>query len=625
MERSASTQHYVATPAELEPGTLVELFFDAVSRDGDREALRVKEDGRWRSITYRQQAEDVHRLARALGALGVRRGDRIALLAENRPEWALTDFAILCVGAVGVPFYPSLPADQIRPLLEDSGAKLIFVSTADQLAKVREVRRGLERLERIIVFDDVVDDTAELLTLRQTLELGEREGEADPHIFRRRALEAVPEDLATIIYTSGTTGRPKGVMLTHDNVFSNVEACSQLLETGPDDLALSFLPLSHIFERMLDYWYFRNGCVIAYVQAFDQVAAAMREAKPTIVGSVPRLYEKIYARVLSHSGLRGRIARWARDLAIARAEQRFEGRSVGPLFGLRRALADRFVFAKIRAATGGRLRFFISGGAPLALEVAKFFYGAGLVILEGYGLTETSPVTNVNTPSAIRLGTVGRPVPGTEEMIGEAGEILVRGPQVMKGYYGMPDQTAKVLDADGWFHTGDIGEIDEDGFLRITDRMKDLIVTAGGKNIAPQPIENRAKRNRFVGEAVMIGDRRPFPILLVVPDFDALRSWAEGEGIPAADDGALVRDDEVQAKMQAEVLGSLDDLAGYERPKKLGLIGTEFTVESGELTPSMKVKRRVVQERYAELIEALYALGRGSDVLAEGEAGNDAR
>jgi long-chain acyl-CoA synthetase len=375
-----------------------------------------------------------------------------------------------------------------------------------------------------------------------------------------------------LIYTSGTTGAPKGVMLTHDNFHSNVTAVSGIIELGEDDVALSFLPLSHIFERTGDYWFWHNGASIAYVESFDLVPICMQEVRPTIAMSVPRLYEKMYARVLENAlaggALKKRIFFWARAVADRWADQKLAGREPSGFLATQYAIAQKLVFSKLRERTGGRLRFFVSGGAPLAAEINKFFYAAGLVILEGYGLTETSPVIGVNTPGAFRIGTIGKPVNGVEVRIAADGEILTKGPHVMKGYFNKPDATRDAIDADGWFHTGDIGII-EDDFIRITDRKKDIIVTAGGKNIAPQPIENQVKTNKYVSQAVMIGDRRKFPVILVVPNFEQLEKWAKIKNLLWTDRAQLLQMPTVQAKMEKEVGKQFEGLAHFETPKKM--------------------------------------------------------
>jgi long-chain acyl-CoA synthetase len=601
------TRQYAAEPADLPEGTLVQLFFEAVDRFGSEDALRYKAGDAWRSISHRELEERVRRLALALESYGLGRGDRVAILSENRPEWAIVDYAALCVGAYDVPIYATLPANQIAYILEDAGVRLVFASTAEQLAKIVEVWGELPKLERVVVFDDVTVDDARVVTLSAALEAGAREEAAGRgEGFRDRALAAEPGDVATILYTSGTTGRPKGVMLTHNNIYSNTRAVQGVLPISTDDVALSFLPLSHILQRMVDYFLFANGVTIAYVRSFDEVPQALVEVAPTVVVSTPRVYEKVYARVMSATGLRRRLVLWARSVGREWADVVLAGRRPGIGLRIRHAVADGLVFRKIRQRLGGRLRFFISGGAPLNPEIGRFFFSAGVMILEGYGLTETSPVTNVNTPEAFRFGTVGKPIPGTEVMIAEDGEILIRGPQVMKGYLDQPEATREAIDEDGWFHTGDVGEIDVDGFLRITDRKKDLIVTAGGKNIAPQPIENQIKSSRFVSEAVMLGDRRPYPIVLVVPNFDDLMEWARGVGIAETDREALLRDPRVRERMEAEVFGRLEGLARYEQPKKMALLAQEFSIERGELTPTLKVRRRVVEEHYRDVVESLY-------------------
>lgn len=602
------SSRYVANPAELPRGTLVEIFFEAVDRHRKDDALRYHHEGSWHSISHAEMETRVRRIALALPVLGLEKGDRIAILSENRPEWALTDFAVLCFGGLDVPIYATLPADQISYVLQDSGARAIFVSTSEQLAKIEEIRGDLPALAKIIVFDEVESDDPSILTLRDVEEIGAGE-EAAGHGegFRERALEAEPDDLATILYTSGTTGRPKGVMLSHGNIHSNVRAVESVLDLGTSDIALSFLPLSHIFERMVDYHLFWKGVTIAYVSSFDRVAASLAEVGPTIVVSNPRVFEKLYGAILSATGVKRQLVFWARGVAVRWADAMLAGRRPSPWLRLQHRLAGRLVFSKILERVGRRLRIGVSGSAPLDPLIGRFFYGAGISILEGYGLTETSPVVSVNLPDRIRFGTVGPPIPGTEVRIADDGEILVRGPQVMQGYFQDPEATREAITEDGWFHTGDIGELDEDGFLRITDRKKDLIVTAGGKNIAPQPIENMIKRSRYVAEAVVIGDRRPYPIVLIVPNFDQLTRWAESEGIETGDRAALVRDPRVRSHLEEVVFRRIDKFARYEQPKRMAVLAEEFSLEEGELTPTLKVRRRVVAERYGKVIEDLYA------------------
>ncbi|CAN5892893.1 AMP-dependent synthetase/ligase [soil metagenome] len=604
----ASAKDYAANPADIPPGTLVDLFFSAVALDRPRAQMHRTESG-WQPISHQEILSNVGAIAAALRSYGVQRGDRVGLIAENRPEWAWTDYALLCTGMLTVPLYPTLPASQIGFILRHSGCRVLFVSTAEQLAKVEEARAEMPDLERIIVFDDVSNNDPQVVTLREVLADGRAQqwSEAD---LRNEGELVSPDDVATLIYTSGTTGEPKGVMLTHANLHSNVVAATRhVLQSSEDDIALSFLPLSHVFQRMVDYLIFANGSTLAYVAAVDQVPQALEEVKPTIAVAVPRVYEKLYAKILAVTGVKRSLVLWARQVALDWADVKLHGRKPGTGLRIRHGIADRLVFSKIRQKLGGRLRFFVSGGAPLPPQIGVFFYGAGVTILEGYGLTETSPVTNVNTPLDLRIGTVGRPIPGTEIRIAADGEILVRGPQVMKGYFRNDAATSEVIDADGWFHTGDIGSIDEDDFLRITDRKKELLVTAGGKNIAPQPVQNAAKLSRFVSEALLIGDRRPYPVLLVVPNFDNLEPWAEHKGLSWKDRGELSRDPRVRDKLEREVTARLDGFARYELPKKVLPLAREFSLDKGEITPTLKIKRRVVEALYRDEIEALYAEG----------------
>lgn len=620
---------YYANPADVPEGTLVELFFEAVDRLRDKPAYGAPAGSGQPPVSYAQVEEQVGRGAEALGKSGLKRGDKAAILSENRVEWALADWSCLCAGVVSVPVYATLPTSQVAYILRDSEASLVFASDAEQAAKAREAASELDRPVEVVVFESGEGAEAGaaadgFVAWEEFLARGgEGAGQADgggEGVFRSRALAARPDDVATMIYTSGTTGEPKGVMLTHQNVSSNVWASKQMLEVGDGDSTLSFLPLSHVFQRMVDYLCFSRGCTITH-GAIDRVADDIKALRPTLVCSVPRLYEKVYQKVLDADGLKGKLVAWAARVARSTALHRERGTAL-PL-GLRwkHALADRLVFAKLRQGVGGRLRFFVSGGAALAPEINRFFLGAGIAILEGYGLSETSPVTNVNTREHFRIGTVGRPVPGTEVRIADDGEILVRGPQVMKGYHGLEEQTREVVSDDGWFSTGDIGELSADGFLAITDRKKDLIKTSGGKYVAPQAIENLLKGNPYVDQAVVVGDGRKFVSVLVVPAVEKLAAWAGGQGAGGAGGGAgageptavaralaaLVADVRCQAFLEEEIFGALRDLARFETPKKIGLLHDPFTIENGALTPTQKVKRRVVAERYAELVDEFYA------------------
>ena len=590
----------------VEHDTITKIFFGAIDRFGRPDALRYKEGGAWKDLSHREVEERVTRLAAALESSGVQRGDRVALLAENRPEWAIADYAILCLGAADVPVYSTLPPNQIAYILNDAEARIVFVSDREQLDKILEIRDEVPSVQQVIMFDDP-GGAPGVERLSDVLESGRsaiEEGRASD--LRERAMQVGRDDLATLIYTSGTTGNPKGVMLTHWNIASNVAGTHQqgVIGLSPGDVGLSFLPLSHSFERMVDYFYWDSGATIAY-SSIDELAQNLVEVAPHVAAAAPRVFEKVYSRVMGATGIKGKLVAWAKGVGEGSVDAKLSGgQSQG---GFQHKLADKLVFSKLREKMGGRMRAFVSGSAPLSADIARFFWAAGVPVYEGYGLTETSPVLTVNKPGAVKLGAVGLPLPGVEIRIAEQGEILGRGPNIMKGYWNKPEATAEVIDDEGWFHTGDVGELDGDGFLRITDRIKNIIVTAGGKNIAPAPIESAAAMSPFVSQVVMLGDQRRFASLLVVPDFENLEPWAKQQGIDAADRQRLARDPRVVELLERETLGRLQEFARYETPKKIAVVPDEFTIESGILTPTLKVKRRVVEERYQDEIEAMYA------------------
>lgn len=599
-------------PRNSQPGTLSGLFFDAIARHDKPDALQYKVHGAYQPISSRTLADRVRHVALGLADDGIQPGARVALFSENRPEWAIADYACVTSCLTDVPLYPNLPPEQAAYILNDSGCVAIFVSDAAQAAKIAAVRGKCPALKQVITFAPERHAGADL-----TLAELEAKGMAADSKERRaayaaRARDTKPDDIATLIYTSGTTGEPKGVMLSHDNLVSNVMASATQIPFDPGhDTCLSFLPLSHIFERMAGHYLMLHvGASIAYAESIDTVPVDMQTVKPTLVLSVPRLYEKMYSRVLENAlaggAFKKRIFFWARGVAERWADVRLAGSEPRGLLAMQYALAQKLVFSKLKARTGERLRYFVSGGAPLSPEINKFFYAAGLVILEGYGLTETSPVIAVNRPSAFRIGTVGKAIPGVEVTTAADGEILTRGPHVMKGYYNKPEATREAIDADGWFHTGDIGELRDD-FLAITDRKKDIIVTAGGKNIAPQPIEGLIKTNKYVSQAVVIGDKRKFPIVLIVPNFEQLEKYGKYKQLMWTDRAQLLALPLIKAKMEREVLGQLHDLARFETPKKVALLEHDFTIERGELTPTLKVKRRVIDKTYKPVIDALYA------------------
>ncbi|MGK2935507.1 MAG: AMP-dependent synthetase/ligase [Gemmatimonadaceae bacterium] len=591
------------------PGTLNELFFTALERDLP-DALRFKRDGSWVPISHHELGERVRHVARGLETLGAKPGDRVGLLSENRPEWAIADYACLTGRFVDVPVYPTLPADQVVHVLRDSGAIAIFVSTTAQARKIESIRHELPVLKTVISF--VPTGGHADMTLAE-LEVRGRQGETDESIaaYRANALQARPEDLATIIYTAGTTGIPKGVVLTHDNLHSNVLASASVLPFVGEDTCLSLLPLSHVFERMAGhYMMFSLGIRIAYAESIEALRGNMLEVRPTLLLAVPRLYEKIVASVrdkaMTGSALKRRIFLWASAVGGEWADEVLAGREPGGMLLFKYRLAHKLVFSKLHSAVGGRIRFFVSGAAPLNPDINKFFFSAGLPVLEGYGLTETSPVISVNAPGRIRIGTVGQPIDGVEVRIAEDEEILSRGPNVMQGYYNRPEETAAAITEDGWFHTGDLGKL-EDGFLTITGRKKDIIVTAGGKNIAPAPIEHRMKSSKYVAQAVMLGDKRKFPIMLVVPNYETLARWAREQGLTSIEPAALIAERRVQQLYEREMNTALAGLARYETPKKLVLIEQDFSIAGGELTPKMSIRRNVVEEKNKAAIDAVYA------------------
>lgn len=615
------TRDYLANRLPVPTGTLTRLFFESVDRFGDRVAFRsIGEEG-LRDLTYREVLRQVRAVAGALTAMGLERGDRIALLSDNRVEWSQTDYGALCAGMPLVPVHSTVTAPQAAHVIRDSGSRIVLTSGAELLDKVLEAVGSCPEVMRVVCFDPPPGDRAGVTGWEEFLEIGRGGGDdLSEEEFRERALLAEPHDCATILYTSGTTGDPKGVVLTHNNLYSNVKATTAVIHFDETDTTLSFLPLSHILQRMGDYIFFSSGSTIVYARSMRTIAEDLVTARPTKVIAPPRFYEKSYQKVMEQRGIKGLIVRWAREVGEAWTDERLAGREPTWILKLVYRLAHALVFRRIQEGLGGRAVFFISGSAPLAPEINKFFFSAGIRILEGYGLSETSPVATANTLEDFKIGTVGPPVPGTEIKIAEDGEILIRGSQVMKEYFNRPAETAEAITEDGWLYTGDIGEIDEDGHLCITDRKKNLLVTTGGKNIAPAPIENRVKGNRFVDQAVMIGDRRHFPALLVVPAFDALEPWAEAAGIRAGSRRHLLMERRVQDLMQREVFGCLGDLASFETPKKLGLIEEEFTIEGGILTPNQKVKRRVVGERYGALIEGFYhPANRDRTVFVNGE------
>jgi long-chain acyl-CoA synthetase len=592
--------------------TLADLPFHVLGRHPKPMLVGQCRAGQVVGMSTRDWFDKVRDLALGLGALGVGRGDRVAIMSESRPEWLLADMATQVVGAVNVPVYSTLTGPQARYILQDSGARVAFVSTAEQLDKLQRVRHELPKLQAIVTFEPPPGvSSPSIVHLDTVAERGHARLMGEWGIgraFRDGAREIKPADLATIIYTSGTTGEPKGVMLSHGNIISNLFAGHAIVPVDETDMSLSFLPLSHSFERTVSYVYLANGVTIVFAESMDTIGRDMQTVRPTVMTGVPRVYEKFKARIFERGASlpqpRRTLFFWGTRVAMARARAAQKG-TLGGVLALEAKVADKLVFAKIRESVGGRLRVLVSGSAPLPLDVAEFFAGIGLPITEGYGLTETSPIVTANPMNAPRLGTVGKPIPGVEVRIAEDGEILVRGPNVMLGYHNKPDDTALVL-RDGWFHTGDVGAIDADGYLAITDRKKDLLVTSGGKKIAPQPIEAVLKKSPLIAEVVVLGDRRRFASALIVPEFKQLERRLQDLGRPPGDRESLVVREDVVALYKDVVDALNEELSQFERIKRFRLLPREFTIEAGELTPTLKVRRRNVEQNWRAEIEKLY-------------------
>jgi long-chain acyl-CoA synthetase len=600
------------------PASVPGMCLDALARHAKPDALSLKKGGQWLHIPGEAIIQRVRAVALGLSALGVKKGDRVALLSENRPDWSVVDLAILSLGAVNVPIYTTQAPEQVRYILEDSGARVLFVSGKKVFRHARPGVEPVESLERVVFFDtDAAAGVEGALTLFELEQAGAQIDEAEPEVFSR-ALNAVSaEDLATVIYTSGTTGEPKGVMLTHGTFVSNVLAISGSLPILSTDVALSVLPLSHIFERVVFYVFCRNGVSVAYAPSFDVVGEYLREVRPTIMTAVPRLFEKVFHKIVkkgtAEGGWKARLFNWALGVGQRYAELKDKGEQVPPLLEIQQEVASRLVFRKWREGVGGRLRFFVSGGAPLSPALSYAFLGAGVVILQGYGMTETC-IVSANRPEDNRVGSVGLPFPGIELKLDADGEILVRGPNLMGGYYGHEAETAAVFTEDGWFRTGDVGTIDSGGRLHITDRKKELFKLSNGKYVAPQLVESLIKQSQYVSQVVVVGAGRKAPAALIVPDWEALASALP---TPQAEEHTLrvawSRSPAAVKLVQAEVAALTRPLHDYERVRRVALLPDDFSIDGGELTPTLKVKRRVIDEKYSGLIEELYDGGGKSE------------
>jgi len=588
--------------------TLSKIFLNLEKNHQREDLMMAKKNGQYQPLSTAEFARRVRNISSGLKALGLNKGDKVVILSENRPEWVMVDVATVCSRGVAVPVYTNLTSDQIRYIINDSQARFLVCSNLKLWQKVDSIRPELPLIEKYILMEGAMP--GEVMSLKEVEERGEEYNLNHPDDFDRLAESIQPDDLATIIYTSGTTGVPKGAMLSHYNLVNNIETLHSLVDFNGGDRALSFLPLSHVLERMCTYAWLYVGACIAYAESVDTVADNLMEARPTIMVSVPRFFDKFYAAVidsvLASPNLQRRIFFWALQIGRKYAQLKLNHSHLPAWLKLRYQLASKLVFSKIVERTGGRIRFFVSGGAPLSREIAEFFYALGIMIIEGYGLTETSPVISLNTLTDFKFGTVGKILPGEEVKFAPDGEILVRGPNVMKGYFNKEAETKEAFE-DGWFKTGDVGYLDQDGFLVITDRKKDIIVTSGGKNVAPQPIENALAASPYIANAVVVGDRRKFVSALIVPDFEKLKKYAAENNITFSSNRELIDRPEIYEFFMQEINRLTPHLASYEKIKKIILLDRDFEIEAGEMTPTLKVRRKVVEEKYKPLIDRLYA------------------
>ncbi|MEZ5307204.1 MAG: long-chain fatty acid--CoA ligase [Pyrinomonadaceae bacterium] len=589
-----------------EPANLAELFYFALDKYDRPDALTSKKDGKWESISSRELVEGAEAIAAGMMSLGIDRGDRVAILAPNSPEWTITDAACQISGVVDVPIYTTLVPDSVAYIINDSGARILFLQNRESYLHFEEAIRNCPTLEYCILFEEPDVEPPNSMTLGELMRLAASVS-AD---FRAGISEIKPHDTATLIYTSGTTGEPKGVVLSHENLLSNVIDAGEHFGFTTDDVPLSVLPLSHVFERTGMYLYIFNGMGVHYAESIEKVADNLKEVRPTVFVGVPRIFEKVYARAklmaANSSPVKEKIFDWAIDVAKEYALRIQKGDEISASLEIKYRVSDKIVFSRLREFFGGRLKFCITGGAALSDSIFLIFTGAGISIMQGYGLTETSPVISTNHPGAVRLGTVGKPIRNVEVRIADDGEIEVTGPNIMQGYYNKPDATREAFSEDGWFKTGDIGEIDPEGFLKITDRKKELFKTSGGKYIAPSRIEQMIKGSRFVSQVVLIGNSRKFASALIVPDFEQLSSYARSMEWRFETPNEFCASEEVLELFVSEVDEHCTGLARFETVKKVVLLEEELTVKGGELTPTLKIKRRVVDEKYKDLIDGIY-------------------
>jgi long-chain acyl-CoA synthetase len=599
----------VRTSAD-EPTTLVDVFKSVARAHKRSDTLNYKRNGQWISISSDELLARAGKIAAGLHSIGLRHGDRLALLSENRVEWTLTDAGCIFAGVIDVPIYPTLTPPQVRYILNDSGASVLVLENSRKLHELETILFECPEVKHVLIFESDAATEASVLTLEQIEEKGKELKLQRPGIVEDLSSQTTADDLATIIYTSGTTGEPKGVMLTHSNLVTNLIDSSGHLEFGEQDSALSVLPLSHVYERQAMYMYLYQGFAVYFAESLQTIGADLREVRPTVLVGVPRIFEKIYDRIQERAAESGQLAtfllNWSVRVARQYAEYRLAHKQIPVLLKLKHSIASWLVFSKWHRAFGGRIRLLLSGGAALPEDLAYIYIGAGIPIIQGYGLTETSPVMTTSEIEDIRVGTVGKAIPNVEIRIASDGEIETRGPNVMAGYYNRPEETRAVFTPDGWFKTGDIGSIDTDGYLRITDRKKELFKTSGGKYISPQPIEQAIKGSRFVSQVVLIGDGRKFPAALIVPDWELIDSYTKLKGIEAQSRAELCNNPRIIDLFERQIARLTPDLARYEKIKAIALVENEFTIEGGELTPTLKVKRRVINEKYRDVIDEMY-------------------
>ncbi|MDQ3713235.1 MAG: long-chain fatty acid--CoA ligase [Acidobacteriota bacterium] len=594
-----------------EPKTLAELFLKAAEKHNRADALNFKKDGEWKSISSDEIIFRAENIALGLYSFGIKKGDRIALLAANSPEWTLTDAGCQFAGVIDAPVYTTLAPNAVEYIIKDAGAKVLFLENVECYERLKDVLSECRTLEKIIFFDstDVADESA--MSLTELENAGAKLKVENPNLIKDLIAAIAPSDVATLIYTSGTTGEPKGVMLTHSNLVSNVLDAGAEHAFSPNDKPLSVLPFSHVFERTGMYLYIINGMAVYYAESIERAADNLIEVAPTMFVAVPRIFEKVYARAKVKAVQEGQskamIFDWAIDVGKQYALLTEQKQPIPRLLAVKHSIADRIVFSKLREFFGGNLSFCISGGAALSDDIHLIFTGAGIAIMQGYGLTETSPVVTTNTGMNTRLGTVGKPIRNVQVRIASDGEIEVSGANVMLGYYNKPEATREAFTDDGWFKTGDIGTLDADGFLKITDRKKELFKTSGGKYIAPSPIEQLIKASRFVSQVVLVGSERNFPAALVVPNFEQLENYAKIKNLDIKSPAEFCTHPRIIDLIERQIAELTKNLSHYEKVKKIALLENELTVAGGELTPTLKVKRRVVDEKYHEIIEKIYS------------------